>query len=198
MELGSLTFNPLPTPRRFSRDAARPPLELVPREPSLLRAWQRDRTRGRELSRAELEALVDDLAGRPELWRSQVRHSPEERIYVRLAGDEHVEIWLICWCPAQDTGFHDHDRSRGAVAVVEGRLRETLLAACGEHPTRTYGAGERFSFGATRVHDVQHVGMDPATSLHAYSPPLGEMGFYELGADGTVTRRAGDHREDLC
>jgi hypothetical protein len=96
VELRTVTFNPLPGTRLFTRNADHPPLRLVPREAGLLDAWQRDRSRGRQLSRAELEAVVDDLAARPELWRAFVRHSDAERTYVQLARNEHVEIWLIC------------------------------------------------------------------------------------------------------
>ena len=34
------------------------------------------------------------------------------------------DIWLICWTNQQDTGFHDHDLSAGAVHIVEGELVE--------------------------------------------------------------------------
>jgi hypothetical protein len=36
------------------------------------------------------------------------------------------------------------------------------------------------------VHDVQNAGTVPATSIHAYSPPLTTMAFY--GDDGEVLR----------
>jgi hypothetical protein len=198
METGRLTVTPFRAARRFGGDRRQGALSLVPTQPASLQQWHRRCSRGRELSRPELEELVADLATRRDLWEPLVRHSQTERFYVRLALDRHVEVWLICWCEAQETGFHDHDRSRGAVAVVEGTLRETLLGVDGTHPTRTYSAGRRFSFGATHIHDVQGASAQPAASLHAYSPPLGEMGFYEVGADGTLTRRVGDYREELC
>jgi len=164
-----------------------------------LDAWLADRDRDRESSRAELEELVRELATRPDLWRGHVRHSPVERIYVRLHLDDHLELWLICWSQRQDTGFHDHDGSRGAVAVVGGALAERRLAAgCAQPPTAIYPAGAAFSFGATHIHDVSQAGATLATSLHVYSPPLGEMGFYEIAADGTLSRRTGDYREEFC
>jgi predicted metal-dependent enzyme (double-stranded beta helix superfamily) len=163
-----------------------------------VRRWYRAHDRGRELARVELEQLVSDLAGRPELWDHLVVRSPGERYYVQLHRDRFSEIWLICWCPTQDTGFHDHDCSRGGVAIVHGAVRETLLGALGERPQKTYVEGETFSFGASHIHDVQFEGGDPAASLHAYSPPLGEMGLYEIAADGTLRRRRADHREEFC
>jgi predicted metal-dependent enzyme (double-stranded beta helix superfamily) len=118
---------------------------------------------------------------------------------VRLHLDEHLEVWLICWSQRQDTGFHDHDRSRGAVAVVEGALAERRLAVGGPPPpTSIYPTGASFSFGATHIHDVFQTGASVATSLHVYSPPLGEMGFYEVAPDGMLGRRTGDYREEFC
>jgi predicted metal-dependent enzyme (double-stranded beta helix superfamily) len=163
-----------------------------------VRRWFHAHDRRRDLARADLDALIEDLAGRPELWAPLVRRSGEQRYYVRLLADTHVEIWLICWCPAQDTGFHDHAGSRGAVAVVSGAVTETRLRVGGPHPQRRYGQGARFSFGATHIHDVQHAEGDPAASLHAYSPPLGEMGFYDLDEDGTLRRRSGEYHEEFC
>ena len=45
-----------------------------------------------------------------------------------LHRDAHVDVWLLCWTPRNDTGWHDHDISSGAVAVVEGCLVEHNLA----------------------------------------------------------------------
>ena len=164
-----------------------------------LDAWLAGHDLRREWTRAELEVLVRELATRPDLWRQHVRHSPVERLYVRLHLDDHLEVWLICWSQSQDTGFHDHDRSRGAVSVVGGALAERRLAVGGPPPpTAIYPTGAAFSFGATHIHDVSQTGAGLATSLHVYSPPLGEMGFYEVGAGGMLGRRTGDYREEFC
>ena len=58
--------------------------------------------------------------------------TPSQRVYEELLSDEHVTAWLICWMDDHDTGFHDHDVSAGAVAVVGGRVREERLAIGGE------------------------------------------------------------------
>ena len=50
--------------------------------------------------------------------------------------------WLICWSDDHDTGFHDHDLSSGAVAVVAGTVAEDRLALGGPPVTREFGAGE--------------------------------------------------------
>jgi predicted metal-dependent enzyme (double-stranded beta helix superfamily) len=181
----------------FARDSAVANETLA--ADAALDAWMAARGPGRESTRAELEELVRELATRPDLWQHHVRHSPVERIYIRLHMDDHLELWVICWSQQQDTGFHDHDGSRGAVAVVGGALVERRLAIGGPPaPTAIHPAGAAFSFGATHIHDVSQTGSGLATSLHVYSPPLGEMGFYKVAPDGTLTRRTGDYREEFC
>ena len=45
---------------------------------------------------------------------------PDERTYALLHRDEHVELYLVCWMPGHDTGFHDHDDSAAAIVVLDG------------------------------------------------------------------------------
>lgn len=142
---------------------------------------------GRDLELAELEVLVDRIAAEPGLWQSHVRHERDQRFYVQLHRDPHVDVWLICWDAAQETGLHDHDRSSGAVRVVQGSLLEDWLAPRDGSialETRVHRAGARFSFDATYIHDVRHDGGPPAVSIHAYSPALWRMGYYAIGSRG--------------
>jgi hypothetical protein len=192
--------NVVPARFRFGRDpdVAIAQSSAIHADELMLRRWYRHHDSRGYLTRSELALLVEDLSAHPELWRHLLRRSPDERHYVRMFLDAHVEIWLICSCPTPETGFHDHGGSRGAVAVVQGMLSETLPNIGGEHPRSLYRRGHCFSFGASHIHDVQHAAGDPAASLHAYSPPLGEMGFYELNDRGTLTRRPGDSDEEFC
>jgi hypothetical protein len=141
----------------------------------------------RDLTVPELEGLVEELAGRPALWRDHVRHERDRRFYVQLHRDPHVDIWLICWDAEQETGLHDHDRSAGAVRIVEGTLLEDYFAVNDTGiglDTIRHGPGSSFSFDATHIHDVRHDGGPPATSIHAYSPALWRMGHYVFGPRG--------------
>jgi predicted metal-dependent enzyme (double-stranded beta helix superfamily) len=189
----------VPARFRFGRDPesslAQPP--VVHADELMLRRWYRLHDRGRTLARAELELLVEDMSAHPELWRHLLHHSPDERHYVQMLRDANVEIWLICWCPTQQTGFHDHGGSRGAMAVLQGMLSETLPSIGGDHPRALHRTGDCFSFGSAHIHDVQPAGGAPAASLHAYSPALGEMGFYELDDGGTLTRRPGESDDEF-
>jgi predicted metal-dependent enzyme (double-stranded beta helix superfamily) len=155
-------------------------------------------TEDRDLTPDELRQVADELAARPDLWRALVRHDADERIYVRLHRDHHLDVWLICWMGSQETGLHDHDVSSGAVRVVDGRLGEDrLVLGRAGFDTVEYAPGEGFSFDASRIHDVRHTGAEPSVSLHVYSPPLWRMGYYETGADGLLARRSASYAEEL-
>src|SRR5450631_1274417 len=86
----------------------------------------------RNLDRDELETLVHQLARDPERWRELVDYSDEERVFVSLYRDDYVDVWLLCWTPQNDTGWHDHDISSGAVRVVQGALTESNPRIGGE------------------------------------------------------------------
>jgi predicted metal-dependent enzyme (double-stranded beta helix superfamily) len=152
---------------------------------------------GRDLTEAELLALVRELAGQPERWEHLVRHDADERHYEELLRDEHVSVWLLCWDESQDTGFHDHDLSAGAVAVVAGRVREDRLTLGGPPRTRIAGPGEDFTFSAADIHRVAHAPGEPAVTIHAYSPPLWRMGAYEVLPDGGLRRHSMSYAEEL-
>ena len=151
----------------------------------------------RDLDQPELERLVQELAAQPERWRHLVTHRPDERTYAELHRDEHVAIWLICWMNDHDTGYHDHDLSAGAVAVVAGRVREERLVLGGGTADRECGAGEAFSFAASDIHRVRHAGDEPAVTIHAYSPPLWRMGAYEVAPTGELRRHSVSYAEEL-
>jgi predicted metal-dependent enzyme (double-stranded beta helix superfamily) len=152
---------------------------------------------GRNLCGIELESFVRDLAERPELWIELVKHERTQRVYEELFSDEYVTAWLICWMEDHDTGFHDHDISCGAVAVVSGCVREERLTLDGRPTDEVVRAGESFHFSATDIHRVRHAGSAPAITLHVYSPPLLSMGAYVVREDGHLERRAVPSSEEL-
>jgi mannose-6-phosphate isomerase-like protein (cupin superfamily) len=155
------------------------------------------RPRGRDLTGRELEAFVAEVADRPELWIDLVEHDSTQRVYQELLSEEHITAWLICWMDDHDTGFHDHDISCGAVAVVSGAVREERLAIDGPPRERVVRAGASFHFGSADIHRVRHAGDGPAVTIHVYSPPLLRMGAYVIGEDGVLARRAMSYTEEL-
>jgi len=148
-------------------------------------------------SAERLERYARGLAAAPQRWRHLVDHDPQRRTYELLHRDDDVMAWLICWMDDHDTGFHDHDASSGAVAVIEGAVREERLRIGAPPSSRTVRAGEAFTFAAADIHRVRHAGTIPAVTIHAYSPPLWRMGAYELGTDGSVRRHAVSYAEEL-
>ncbi len=149
------------------------------------------------MSPAELVEFVQRLANRPEEWAHMVEHDRAARTYSELLRTDDVAAWLICWMDEQDTGFHDHDVSAGAVAVVSGSVREDRLLLGAPPATRVVRAGGSFSFEASDIHRVQHAGAEPAVTIHAYSPPLWRMGAYEVHPEGRLLRHSISYAEEL-
>jgi hypothetical protein len=172
---------------------------------SEIRQWLHERCApGENLSREQLTALAAELGAERRLWAERVHHDPNTRHFVQLYRDANIDVWLICWLDAQDTGYHDHDLSSGAVYVVEGTLHEDYFyrdaAGWIDVRTRVRGAGEAFDFDGSSIHGMRHSGGPPATSIHVYSPALWRMGYYEPGEGGlrrtSITyadELAGDH-----
>jgi hypothetical protein len=144
----------------------------------------------------ELAACVEEFAAQPSRWREHVSFTSGHRHYVSLHRDDDVDVWLLCWNTVDDTGWHDHDVSSGAVAVVQGVVRETTPRLGGTPAERHVGAGQSFTFGPDRIHRMTGA-IDGSVSIHAYSPPLQNMGQYVEDADGVLRRVAVSYTEEL-
>jgi hypothetical protein len=121
-----------------------------------------------------------------------IKYDEEERWHQRLYRDRRVDLWLISWLPSQGTQLHDHGGSAGAFTVVSGVLSETVYqASSGESALRDHQrlVGTSVGFGARYVHDVRNLSSQPAVSVHAYSPPLNSMNFYDV-EDGKLQHLA--------
>jgi predicted metal-dependent enzyme (double-stranded beta helix superfamily) len=150
----------------------------------------------RPLERSELLTLVTHVAARRELWLPYLDIDSTARSYAALHRDPIVDIWAIFWLPENDTGWHDHDTSSGAVQVVEGSLDEhALLVARPERRTR-HAAGAGFSFGPSHIHRLT-CAEARAVSIHAYSPPLWRLGQYTVDADGALHRVSVSYADEL-
>ena len=151
---------------------------------------------GRDLEPEELRELVVSLANDPDQWAHLVGFDDDERVYASLHRDTHVDVWLLCWTPVNDTGWHDHDISSGAVAVVAGELVENNLRVGLPSRETRVGAGESFSFGPDHIHRLN--GAERGTvSVHAYSPPLWRMGQYAVDDDGVLRRVSLSYADEL-
>ena len=149
------------------------------------------------LTPRELQRFVENLADTPELWRDSVRHSSDGRVYEQIWDDELVNAWVICWSEDQDTGFHDHDPSEAAIAVIDGHVREDRLRLGGAPESRVIGPGRSLLVPAVAIHRVLHVGERPAVTIHAYSPPLRQTGAYRIGPGEKLERASVPYEEEL-
>ncbi|HEY5881497.1 MAG TPA: cysteine dioxygenase family protein [Nakamurella sp.] len=151
---------------------------------------------GRDLDPDELVRLAASIAADPDPLEPHIAFSDDKRHYVSLHRDSHVDVWLLCWTPQNDTGWHDHDISSGAVAVLRGALTEHNLAVADDGIRTEVPAGEVFGFGPDHIHRL--TGRDPGSvSVHAYSPPLWRMGQYTLGPGGMLRRRTVSYADEL-
>jgi Cysteine dioxygenase type I len=153
-------------------------------------------TPGRDLDEQELLELASSFVARPDLWRHHVQFSDGQRHYVSLHRDDHVDVWLLCWTPQNDTGWHDHDVSSGAVAVVAGCLTEHTLAIGGASLNRPVSAGTAYCFGPDHIHRLTGL-EEHSVSIHAYSPPLWRMGQYAVSRTGALTRMSVSYADEL-
>jgi predicted metal-dependent enzyme (double-stranded beta helix superfamily) len=151
----------------------------------------------RELETDEMRELALAISERPELWQDHLHHDPEQRTYTRILHNDNVEAYVICWLDGHDTGFHDHDVSSGALAVVQGQVYEDRLTIGGAPLTKLMAGGQSVIFDAAAIHRVRHAGAGPAVTIHVYSPPIRQMGQYEFEEGGTLKRFARASDEEL-
>ncbi|MGV9825250.1 MULTISPECIES: cysteine dioxygenase [unclassified Gordonia (in: high G+C Gram-positive bacteria)] len=180
---------------------------LDPTRPSARSGSLPTRLRPADLLRVTDQGVADVLDGRydhllPHEW------DPVERWSTRLESNDDLDVWLISWTPDRSTDLHDHAGSLGALTVLSGALREYRWTG-DDLALRVLSAGDQAAFPLGWVHDVQHhasapplrgvsgsaaVQASPGTvhgptlSVHAYSPPLTAMSFYEV-TDSRSLRR---------
>ncbi len=151
---------------------------------------------GQNLTRTALERVVTHVAANPDLWEPHVDRTSVQRMYASLHRDAHVDVWVILWRPGNDTGWHDHDTSSGAVRVAEGALAEFELRLGAAERRHEYRAGECFSFDPSHIHRlVCEAGC--AVSIHAYSAPLWRLGQYTVDDDGALHRMSVTYADEL-
>ena len=150
----------------------------------------------RNLGQRELADLVANLADHPDLWADQVTYAGGRRHYASMHRDEYIDVWLICWSPGNDTGWHDHDVSSGAVRVVRGALLESNLRIGGAPAQRIVSEGSAVWFGPEHIHRLTGEA-EQTISLHVYSPPLWRLGQYTFDDDGVMRRVSVCYADEL-
>ena len=139
------------------------------------------------LTHAQLIELTQDVARDVRRGQYEIQADAQERWHVRIHCDAQVDVWLISWTKDQGTQLHDHGGSSGAFTVVEGVLSEASWSSIGGGlRENTRRAGDTVVFGEDYVHDVRNLDEPTAVSVHAYSPPLSLMNYYDTENDGLI------------
>ncbi|MFJ8628690.1 cysteine dioxygenase [Kitasatospora sp. NPDC093550] len=146
---------------------------------------------------AEYARLVREIAADRARWEPLVRYDALTRWYARLETGPGYEVWLLSWLPGQSSGFHDHGDSSGVMTVVRGELNERSLTGTGED-ARTLKPGGQRVFSPGYLHEVVNGALEPAVSIHLYTPGLTAMNQYGAAAvpeqHPEPQARAGAHR----
>jgi hypothetical protein len=140
---------------------------------------------------ADLLALLGRTRFGPEAWERLAPHLAfDARQYrrVRLFRDADWEGLLLCWLPGQRTAVHDHGGSIGLSFVLSGSLTERRWKTTPEGPlievgVSRVGRDEPALEILDTIHQVSNETLEPAVSLHVYSPPLRALGAHDP-ADG--------------
>lgn len=164
------------------------------------------RLRVADLLHATDRAADDVLSGRCDHLLPEGGVPESRRWFARIHGDDELDIWLISWVPGHATELHDHGGSLGALTVLSGALDEFRWDGR-ELRRRRLDAGDQAGFPLGWVHDVvwaprtapalHAVGsagtvkkpVRPTLSVHAYSPPLTAMSYYEVAERNRLRRQ---------
>jgi len=156
------------------------------------------RLRVPDLLHATDQAADDVLSGRRDHLLPKGGVPESRRWFTRIHGDDELDVWLISWVPGHPTELHDHGGSLGALTVLSGSLNEFRWDGRGLR-RRRLDAGDQAGFPLGWVHDVVWAPRpvpgpvsrpvagpattgkaQPTLSVHAYSPPLTAMSYYEI------------------
>jgi hypothetical protein len=136
------------------------------------------------------QAADDVLSGRCDHLLPAGGVPESRRWFTRIHGDDELDVWLISWVPGHPTELHDHGGSLGALTVLSGSLNEFRWDGLSLRHRRL-DPGDQAGFPLGWVHDVVWAPgplgrpvpgrpRPPTLSVHAYSPPLTAMSYYEV------------------
>lgn len=132
---------------------------------------------------AEVSRLDIDCADVAEAVRFSEQH------YMRnlLRAGTWYYVLVLCWRNGQRSPIHDHAGSACCVRVLRGTLTETVFEFTPNGDvkarySRDFPPGSVFSSEDYDLHQVSNLqdGTKDLVTLHAYCPPLRQMGTYSL------------------
>ncbi|HTU36858.1 MAG TPA: cysteine dioxygenase family protein [Acidimicrobiales bacterium] len=132
----------------------------------------------RSLTTAELRTVLAQEAREARRLTAALGCDTDERGGIRIRHEHGYDVWLLRWPPGTRVTPHDHGDSSGAFLVLDGDLIELRwqdsIPEC-----RLVSSGETVLVERGVVHDVVATNR-VAYSIHAYSPPLEAMSFYQV------------------
>ncbi|HEY2213649.1 MAG TPA: cysteine dioxygenase family protein [Acidimicrobiales bacterium] len=143
-------------------------------------------------------ALLDFLQDYVNETNDLIPRSPAHltsRSYELLELTDTIEIWAIHWPKDEGLELHDHGGSVGALWVLDGTLEEHYVTPEKSLARRSLVSGGGAAFGPRYIHDVVNTLEAPATTVHAYSPPMPSMTFYRL-EQGQLNVNRAEYRAD--
>lgn len=187
----SIAIAPQQLPQTW-RDVVSPPVEIERKVEQILR----DLPAG-DLDVDALAKLVEAVGDDPTIWEPLIVVDPDRRRYRLAYEDDRLDLWVLSWMPGQATGLHDHGISSVALTAIQGEVMEQHLVI-GEQPReRILSPGAVHTGPAGYIHAVRHHDGEPALTIHAYSPPLGQVGQYRARPDGQIWREPQHGRQEL-
>jgi hypothetical protein len=141
------------------------------------------------LGEADLAEVVLAVSRHPGLYEDLTVDDRVDRWWMPLHAASNFEVRIQAWHRDQASDWHDHGGSSGAFAVLTGTLLERFRSPDGASVMERRVAPQQHSaFGASHIHDVTHLDGEPALSIHAYSPPLTRLTYYEHTRLGFVAQ----------
>lgn len=138
------------------------------------------------VTRALLEDVVERTAARRDLWESRVVAEPTGVHWERIPVPEDVEVFVVTWATFTDTRLHSHDGAASAFVPVRGVVTEIRPDERGRLLPRKFVPGVTGVLDGHDVHELQNEHVDVAVSIHAFSPRLRSLTYWERQGDTFV------------
>jgi hypothetical protein len=202
----------------FSPEQVRERDRVINSIDAVARNWLHNKTGGdREPTRGELAEMMKfvgtkygDQVDKIIADFSDYTKYPDRPAIHLVVGEKNVpDVWLLGWREEQKgleaTPIHDHGASEAGIYVHKGSVNERIFAIdkkdfgkdtlAFHEVDRGLNEGSGITINAPYLHDIgaSH-GEKLSVTVHAYYPPLNDMGFYEVKGKKLV--KSGSWKED--
>jgi hypothetical protein len=138
------------------------------------------------VTRALLEDVVERTACRRDLWEPLVAEAPTGVHWERIAVPEDVEVFVVPWPTFTDTRLQRHDGAASAFVPVRGVVTEIRPDEQLRLVPRKFVPGVTGVLDGYDVHELQNEHVEVAVSIHAFSPRLRSVTWWERQGDAFV------------